>query len=1108
MTGVQLHMQTEYSLLQSTCRVQDLVDYAYKKNVKALAITDRNVLYGAVPFMKACREKGIHPVIGLKLDLVIEDEKAPLLLLAQNDEGYRTLIRLSTKVRTSTEAPIYLQELAAQLEGLFVIVPHADSEVAVHWRAGDINKAGQLVEALQTVIPPGQLFFEVDPVLVQKSEEEKKWLNWGREKNCSFVLSSNIHQLKEADKQVRKLLEAIRKNKAFQQMEQSELELETSFEKAEEVVGGFSKELKERTLEVALSCQVKTVDEQMPLPVYPLDAATTASDQLKKLTYTGMKARYGQPSEQVQDRLKYELEVIERMGYADYFLIVWDMVRFAKRKGMLVGPGRGSAAGSLVAYVLYITDVDPLQFNLLFERFLNPERVSMPDIDVDFPDHRREEVIRYLIETYGDDYAAQIITFGTFGYRAALRDTARMTDAPRYVADRIIKALPKGVPTLKEAYSDEGFKKWMTEDEATQQVFSLAVGIEGLPRHASIHAAGVILSHDPLSKHVPLELPDSQAPAAVTQYPMEILEEKGLLKMDVLGLRNLTLLEQMAVFVQQLTGKPFSPADLSLEDPETFKLLAKGETLGIFQFESSGMQNVLKRLQPTEFEDLVAVNALYRPGPMEQIPVYIDGKHGKVKPSWPHPDLKPYLAHTYGVMVYQEQVMQIANVMGGFSFGEADLLRRAVSKKDQAAMEEMRERFLAGAEEKGYDDQAALQVYEWIVRFGNYGFNRSHAVAYSKIAYQLAYVKAHYPLIFYAALLTNVRQNDEKINAVIREMKRQGYTILPPSINRSHLSFLPEDNGLRWPLTAIRHVNEKTAQAIITERDKQPFTHFLDVFLRLEAAPLTREGLISLIKAGAFDDFNMERTTLLASLDRAREFADFHKDVGSLFGSADTAFRYAETDPYSFLEKLEAEREATGYYLSDHPLSMYRTLLEKIDLTPLRDLPTLPKKSAVKAVGLVESIRQIRTKTGQPMAFLVLTDGEKDVEIVVFPDVYREVRAFIEEKQPILIKGEVDTRANEEKIIAKEILSLEWLKARSKEMIYVKVEAADQVRGTLAKLDRLIDLHRGPVPITLYYEEKKQAYRLPAHKHVDGSSGFFQRLTQLFDEEQIKIQKA
>jgi DNA polymerase-3 subunit alpha len=798
----------------------------------------------------------------------------------------------------------------------------------------------------------------------------------------------------------------------------------------------------ENTVRIAERCNLELAFGRAHLPAFrPIPEGMTSAGYLRALCFEGLAARYGGTERwrdsafraEAERRLAYELDVIERMGYCDYFLIVWDFIRFARERGIRTGPGRGSAAGSLAAYTLFITDVDPLKHKLLFERFLNPERVSMPDIDIDFDDERRDEVIAYVTAKYGEEHVAQIITFGTLAARAAVRDVGRALAVPYAEVDRTAKLIPNqpGMTLEKALETSPELRALCESNPRVDHLVKTALKVEGMPRHASTHAAGVVISRDPLTDHVPLQ--SGGEGTALTQYPMDALEAVGLLKMDFLGLRTLSIIERTLAWIRKLYGQTVDFRRVRDDDPKTYDMLARGETTGVFQLESAGMRRVLRDLKPSVFEDLVSVLALYRPGPMEFIPQYIAGKHGRVRVTYPHPSLEPILADTYGIIVYQEQIMQIASKMAGFSLGEADLLRRAVSKKKRETLDREREHFVAGSVKQGYTADEANAVYDMIVRFADYGFPRAHAVAYAVLAFQTAYLKAHYPIPFMASMLASVTGNQRKTAEYVDECRRMGIPVLPPDIGESEESFTPTESAIRFGLGAVKNVGTHAIEAIKAARAERPFESLLDLCRRVDLRVVNKRVLESLILSGACDGLPGHRAQLLAALDETIEaVAKWRKEREELqielFGIEEVnnwEVELPEVKPYTRGQQLEFERELLGIYLSGHPLDEREAELERLGVERLYELADAPDGAMVVTSALIVSVKPFTTRKGQQMGFLELEDRIARVEAVVFQSVWKRSSFWLEKGKLALVLAVVQQQEEDFKLVVEEIVPMD-----------------------------------------------------------------------------------
>ncbi|WP_059171386.1 DNA polymerase III subunit alpha [Bacillus sp. FJAT-27445] len=1086
-----IHLQTysAYSLLSSTASISSLVADARNKGFKALALTDRNVMYGSIEFYKECKKNGITPILGLTADVQSEREGAgafPLVLLAKNNTGFRNLLKISSAIQTVSREGIPLKWLRHYASGLIAITPGVEGEIEALVLEGKEKEARSSIQLYKEIFS-GDFFLS----LQNHGLEEERFLlghlpELARKAEINVAAANSVYYLERGDALAHECLLAIRDGVKLQdegrdRLSGEEYYLKTAAEMAE-LFASIPESL-ENTLDIAKRCSVSIEFGQIHMPKYPLEGSIRPEQMLERLCFSGLNKRLPDCGEEYAQRLRYELSIINKMNFNDYFLIVWDFMKFAREKSILTGPGRGSAAGSLVAFSLYITDVDPVEHGLLFERFLNPERISMPDIDIDFPDNRRDEVIEYVAGKYGELHVAQIATFGTLAAKASIRDVGRAFGLNSKELDSLSKAIPSrnGI-TLKEARDESArLREFITESPFNQKLFDTAQKLEGLPRHTSTHAAGVVISEKPLVELVPIQAGHNNI--YLTQYSMEHLEEIGLLKMDFLGLRNLSLIESIITSINRDGKRRIESRLIPLEDEKTYELLARGETTGIFQLESEGMRNVLTRLRPTRFDDIVAVNALYRPGPMENIPLFISRKHGHDLISYPHKDLGPILENTYGVIVYQEQIMQVASLMAGFSLGEADLLRRAVSKKIKEELDREREHFVGGAVKKGYDKRVANEVYDLIVRFANYGFNKSHAVAYSMISCQLAYLKAHFPVHFMAALLSTVIGNDLKIGQYIRELKTMGIPVFPPSINRSQYFFKAENEGVRFGLGGIKGIGYTAAKEIFQERNRKPFTDLFDFCIRLPQKTANRKTLETLVHSGCFDEFGKDRATLLATLDVAIEHAQLmstgEDGQEGLFTDSEfmPAPKYMEVDSISMENKLALEKEVLGFYLSSHPLSIHEKELHAAGVYLLADLNPGPKQ---QAAGIyIIAAKTIRTKKGEPMAFLTVSDASGEMEAVAFPDVYKKHTNLLNQGKMAVIEGKTEKREGKIQFIIRRAEEIEnWIKKNVSKRLFLKLTEENQEPARLEELKEILSSSTGGIEVVLHYDRRKKTVSL------------------------------
>ncbi|WP_449621467.1 DNA polymerase III subunit alpha [Robertmurraya sp. Marseille-Q9965] len=1120
MSFVHLHVYSAYSLLSSTATIEELVQDAKKKGFKAIALTDQNVMYGTIAFYKACLKASIKPIIGLTVQVQSgrkEERSFPLVLLAQNQQGFYNLLKISSVVQTNSPTGIPMKWLRGYANGLIGITPGIKGEVEESLAAGDVEEATQCIRAYQHIFGQENFYLGIqNHGLRIEATVNEQLVELSKQLQIQLVATNEVHYLEKEDSFAHECLLSIKNGEKLQDESRERLETDQYYLKTSQEMVELFKALPdalENSLKIADACNVMIELNQMNLPKYPTTGEKNTAELLEELCLKGFNERYPDPTEEHKTRLFYELEIIKKMNFADYFLIVWDFMKFSRENGILTGPGRGSAAGSMVAYVLYITDVDPIEYNLLFERFLNPERISMPDIDIDFPDHRRDEVIEYVSEKYGKLHVAQIITFGTLATKAVMRDVGRVFGLNPKELDQVSRLIPSrpGISLKKAIAESAELKKFTEESSLNQRLYEVATKLEGLPRHTSTHAAGVVLTERPLVESIPIQ--GGHNDIYLTQYTMDHLEEVGLLKMDFLGLRNLSLMESILDSIYRKTGKKLPIKELPFDDEETFMLLAKGETTGVFQLESDGMRSVLKRLKPTHFEDIVAVNALYRPGPMENIPLYIDRKHGKELVKYPHPDLEPILENTYGVIVYQEQIMQIAAKMAGFSLGEADLLRRAVSKKKKEVLDKEREHFVQGALKKGYDQVTANDIYDLIVKFANYGFNRSHAVAYSVIAYQLAYLKVHYPLFFMAALLSTVSGNEGKIVQYIREIKEMDIPLLPPSINQSGYSFLVEKEGIRYSLAGIKGVGVAALKEIFQARKKRKFSDLFDFCMRVSSRAVNRKVLEALVHSGSFDEFGEDRAVLLASIDVAIEHAELvsPEELGDsdLFADEDGFFlkpKYMEVDPIGIEQKLQYEKEVLGFYLSDHPVSVYNEFLEPLGVTEL--LEASPQQKMIKSVVNITEVKKIRTKKGEEMAFLALSDQSGDLDGVVFPAVFKRFMLLLQKGNIVFIEGKIDLRDGKKQFVIQNVQEVKTAIDAVKTQegtLYVRIEKERETSDLLNRLKELLKEYKGNVNVVLFYEKNERTIRLGKEDRITPSGECLSKLKVLLGESNVVL---
>lgn len=1090
---VHLHNHTEFSLLDGAVRIPELVARAKKLGMPAVAITDHGNMYGVVDFYKAAKAAEIKPILGCEVYVAPEsrfnkqgareDASYHLVLLAENQQGYKNLMRLVTL--SYREGFYYKPRVDKELlrlhhHGLIGMSACLGGQIPTLLLQGNNAGAQALAEEMAAIFGPDNFFLELqDHGLIEQKTVNKELAAISQRTGIPLVATNDLHYLVKGDAEAHDVLLCIQTAKHVDDSDRMRFGSEEFYLKSpEEMAQLFSwcPEALANTLKIAQRCNVSLEFGKYHLPDYPAPAGHTEASWLRQLCQEMLPRRYPQPDQRVLERLEYELGVIEKMGYPSYFLIVWDFCDFAHRNGIPVGPGRGSGAGSIVAYILGITDIDPLPYNLLFERFLNPERVSMPDFDIDFCYERRGEVIDYVTEKYGRERVAQIITFGTMAARAVVRDVARALDFPYAEADRIAKLIPDELKmTIKKALSQEPrLKELMSADPRVKKLISVAQKLEGLSRHASTHAAGVVIAKEDLVNYVPLQGNDEEG--LTTQLPMTTLEELGLLKMDFLGLRTLTILKNAMAMIETNRGISLELNKIPLDDKPTFDLLCAVNTLAVFQLESSGMRKVLAELQPTVFEDIIALVALFRPGPMEQIPVFIASKHGQIPVSYPHPLLEPILKETYGVMIYQEQIMMAASALAGFSLGQADLLRRAIGKKKLKEMKEQRKTFVVGCLANGLERKQAEEIYDLIVKFADYGFNKSHSAAYGLVAYYTAYFKAHYPVEFMAATLGNIMANTEKVAQYIDHCRRLGIDLLPPDINESGPDFTVAQDKIRFGLGAVKNLGSAAVEEIAAERNKAgPFTSLADFCLRMNGR-CNKRMLENLIKGGCFDSLPGHRAQKLAAIDcqiaaaarLQKQMATGQMDIFDILGEPAPE---AELPPLAPMAKdliLKGEREALGVYLSGHPLDDYIELLAALNVVAIPGLLEIEEGRSVTVAGMVAAFKTAFTRSGKRMGFLTLEDQFATIEIVLFEELLINSRELLAGGGPLLVTGILEFPTQDEpKLRAEAVTRLEA--PTGDQRLYLKIcqgTTSDCINRLLYTLEQF----PGPVPVYMFFE--------------------------------------
>ncbi len=1157
---VHLHVHTEYSLLDGAIRLSDLLERARQYRLPAVAVTDHGAMFGTVEFYKAAIKAGIKPVFGCEAYVApgsrFDRRTDPhgqsnyhLILLARNQEGYRNLCRLVTAGWTEGfyyKPRIDKEILREHAQGLIGLSACLKGEVPRALQRGDVEGARRLAEEYAGIFGEGNYYFELmENGIPEQRQVNEALIGLGRELGIPVVATNDCHYLDRDDAKSHEVLVCIQTGKTLDDEKRMKMSTDAFYLKSpEEMASEFSycPEAVGATVEIAERCNVELDLKTYHFPEYELERDETLAECLERLAREGLEDRlrartYRSREEEAEvrrryaERLETELETIREMGFPGYFLIVQDFINWAKKNGVPVGPGRGSAAGSLVAYALRITNLDPMPYGLLFERFLNPERVSMPDIDVDFCFENRDKVIGYVTERYGADKVAQITTFGKMLARAVIRDVGRVMGLPYAEVDRIAKLVPARLGiTLKQALEEEPRLREAAEaDPRVAELIRHAIKLEGLNRHASTHAAGIVIGNRPLVDYLPLY--KGQNGELVTQFAMKSVESIGLIKFDFLGLKTLTVITDATRLVNQRLpeGERLDIDRIPLDDPKVYELLCRGETTGVFQLEGSGMKELMVKLRPSTFEDIIALVALYRPGPLGSgmVEDFIRRKHGEIPIEYQLPELEPILRDTYGVIVYQEQVMQIAQVLADYSLGEADLLRRAMGKKNPEEMAKQKSRFLDGARRKGIDPKKAEKIFDLMAKFAEYGFNKSHSAAYALVAYQTAYLKAHHPVEFMAALLTNDRANTDKVVKDIAECREMGIRVLPPDVNESDLHFTAVGDAIRFGLAAVKNVGEAAIENVLrARREDGPFRGLADFCNRVDLQKVNRKVIESLIRCGAFDSLGGTRAQYLAYLDRAMEQAaslqrDRARGQTNLFdlfagnGPGDGPSRsdddLPDVPPLSASEELRAEKEVLGMYLTGHPLAEWGELLQSCTDVPLAELGDRPDRSTVTVGGIVAARRVIRTKSGSRMAFFTLEDLTGTVEVVAFSEVFARAEALIDtEDVPLVVRGTLEKNEESAKILAEEILTLEAAPERLTREVHIQVNAALHTRKDLEALRRLLSApeNRGTTPAFLHIvipERAEAVIRLPERLGLRASGDLKAQVRELMGADVVQF---
>ena len=1143
-----LHVHTEYSLLDGSNKINEYVARVKELGMNSAAITDHGVMFGCIDFYRAAKAAGIKPILGCEVYVApgsrfdreigqAEDRYYHLVLLAENNHGYENLMKIVSKAFVDGfyyKPRVDMDLLQEYHEGIIALSACLAGEVAKNITRGMYEEAKSAALRYEKIFGKGNFFLELqDHGIPQQQRVNQQLLRMSQETGIALVATNDVHYTYDTDAEAHDILLCVQTRKLLSDENRMRYEGGQYYVKSPEEMAElfpYIPEALENTQKIADRCEVEIEFGVTKLPKFDVPAPYTSWEYLNKLCYDGLKERYSGDLTELEKRLEYELGVIKTMGYVDYFLIVWDFIRFARDHDIMVGPGRGSAAGSLVSYTLGITKLDPIKYNLLFERFLNPERVSMPDIDVDFCFERRQEVIDYVVEKYGKDRVVQIVTFGTMAARGVIRDVGRVMDLPYAQCDAIAKMIPEelNITIDKALKMNPELKNLYTTDEMVKKLIDMSRRLEGLPRHTSMHAAGVVISQKSVDEYVPLARASDGS--IVTQFTMTTLEELGLLKMDFLGLRTLTVIQKAVKLIEKNKGISLDMDHVDYNDKAVYDMLGAGKTEGVFQLESAGMTSFMKELKPESLEDVIAGISLYRPGPMDFIPQYIEGKNNPDSIHFLCPQLEPILSATYGCIVYQEQVMQIVRSLGGYTLGRSDLVRRAMSKKKAAVMEKERQNFVYGNEEegvpgcvnRGISEEIANKIYEQMMDFAKYAFNKSHAAAYAVVAYQTAYLKCHFPVEFMAALMTSVIDNPPKVAGYILSSRRMGIAILPPDINKGDSTFSVDGGGIRYGLSAIKSIGKPVIEAIVAERNQRgDFTSLRDFIERMTGKDVNKKAIENFIKAGAFDELpgnRRQKMMVYAQILDAivQEKKNMMAGQMSLFDFVSEEEKTAyeihmpDVEEYPKEAKLAFEKEVLGIYISGHPLEEYETCWRKnisavtTDFMPDEESgqPKVRDGQQVIVGGMITEKTIKYTKTNKVMAFLTLEDLLGTVEIVVFPRDYEKNVRLMEIDEKVFIKGRVSVEEERaSKVICESMYSFEdaprelWLQFETKESF---LSCERELYEDLKEAD-------GKDSVVIYIKSPKAIKRLGASKSIRISQDLLARLYEKYGKDNVKV---
>ncbi|WP_312693061.1 DNA polymerase III subunit alpha [Caproiciproducens sp.] len=1157
---VHLHLHTEYSLLDGACRITELLNTAAERGDTAVAITDHGVMYGAVDFYKEAKKRGIKPIIGCEVYVAqrtrfdkvheLDAEHRHLVLLCENNTGYQNLIAIVSKAWTEgfySKPRVDFDLLREHREGLIALSACLAGEIPRALTAGDYNGAKEAALRYRDIFGENNFFLELqDHGLREQKRINPSIMKLSDETGIPLVVTNDCHYINQEDNKMHHILLCIQTNHTVEDKDGMEFGSDQFYYKTEEEMRALfpsHPEAADNTAKIAQRCNVEFEFGKTKLPHFDTPNGQENTAFFRDKCYEGLRRHYGDhPDSALTERLEYELNTIEHMGYVNYYLIVYDFVRYAKEAGIPVGPGRGSGAGSLAAYCIGITGIDPIKYNLLFERFLNPERVSMPDFDIDFSDERRQEMIEYVVRKYGADHVAQIVTFGTMAARGSIRDVGRAMAVPYATVDGVAKLVPMELNiTLEKALrTSADLKQRYDTDPQIHELIDMARKLEGMPRNASTHAAGVVITDRPVAEYVPLAKNND---SVVTQYTMTTLEELGLLKMDFLGLRNLSVIRDAQDMIA-LQQPGFQIEDIPLDDKRVYNMLSTGATDGVFQFESAGMRSMIMQLKPEYIEDLIAVIALYRPGPMESIPRYIENRHHPEKVSYRHPLLKDILDVTYGCIVYQEQVMQIFRTLAGYSLGRADIVRRAMSKKKAAVMEREKEIFIYGLTSekgeievdgcirRGVDEPTAKAIYGEMENFASYAFNKSHAAAYALLSYQTAWLKCYYPREYMAALMTSVLDNNNKLAAYIAECMRLGIRVLPPDVNQSGVGFTVSGKDIRFGLLAIKNLGKGFIVSTLRDRKENGIYTSFYGFCKRMYAELNRRALESLIKCGALDGLGVNRRQMLTSVGNIMDYLDDDKkrNVDGQIGFFDSAvqadeeeYAIADMPDFSVTDKLAMEKEVTGMYLSGHPMAEYINQYDAIHASRTGDILDDAREGGGRfhdgdtatLLGIIVGVKMKVTKSNSTMAFVTLEDMFGSMEILVFPKILAQYAEWITEGKIVKIFGRISMREDEDaKLVCETVGAAPALHPDDSAKhpgpqkpahpgLYIKVP--DEQSELYDRAKKYLAIFDGRTPLFIYFVNTKKLMRAPFSMFVSINDILVRELKKLLGEKNVAV---